>query len=183
MITDKDRSYYIGASDTDFVVGNWRTRSWLHWWTQKLGVNRDHLENRYMKAGNRYEHRILQALGIPGLKLDEQIINEHLRLRVNYDGTTGDCVYECKTFRKENGFRLTPKHIRQVRVQMFAKGVRKAKVVAYGLEPVDYQDMNRPIDPGRILMLDVEYDANWIQREYLPKLQVLAQHLKQGTTP
>lgn len=183
MITDKDRSYYIGASDTDKVIGSWKTKSWLAWWMQKIGVNKDHFENRYMKAGNAYEHRILQALNIPGMRLDEQIINETLRLRVNYDGTTADCIYECKTFQKEKGFQPSPKHINQVRVQMFAKGVYRAKIVAYGLEPADYEDLNRPVDPRRIQLYDVSYDPVWISTVYLPKLRTLADALKRGVMP
>lgn len=183
MITDKDRSYYIGASDTDKVVGPWTSKTWRLWWLQKLGKNKHQFENRFMKAGNCYEHRILLALHIPGMRLDEQVIHENLRLRVNYDGCTENCIYECKTFKFENGFRLTPKIIHQVQVQMFAKGIRNAKVVAYGLSPEDYENMERPVDPQRIQIFTVHYDENWINTEYLPNLRVLAWHLKNGTTP
>lgn len=183
MITDKDRSYYIGASDTEKVVGNWKTKTWRNWWAEKLGARRSQFENRYMKAGNSYEHRILKSLNIPGMRLDEQIIHEALRLRVNYDGITDHCIYECKTFQWEKGFKLLPKHIRQVQVQMFAKGIYKAKIVAYGLIPEEYCDLQRPIDPRRITVLDVQYDPRWISQTYLPKLRILAEHLKQGTTP
>ena len=34
MIESKDRSGYIGASDTDKVVGNWKSQTWMKWWLQ-----------------------------------------------------------------------------------------------------------------------------------------------------
>ena len=183
MIIDKDRSYYIGASDTDKVVGNWRTVSWRRWWEQKMGVRKYQFENKYTRAGNSYEHRILESLNIPGMVLDEQIIREELRLRVNYDGTTKGCIYECKTFQREKGFQLHKKYVDQVQVQMFARCTYQAKVVAYGLVPNDYVDLHRPVDPTRIKILDIPYNANWISSVYLPKLQILAEHLKRGTIP
>lgn len=183
MIADKDRSYYIGASDTDKVVGNWRSKSWLAWWMQKLGVNKDHFENKYMKAGTNYEHRILQALNVPGMRLDDQIINEALRLRVNYDGCTDDCIYECKTFQMEKGFKVPKKYWQQVQVQMFAKGIHKAKIIAYGLEKADYDNFLRPIDFERIKTFDIQYDPVWISTVYLPKLRILADCLRKGIMP
>ena len=88
MITNHDRSGYIGASDTDKVIGNWRSKTWEKWWMQKLGINRDHFENEYTKAGTNWEHRILDSLQLPNLEKDKQIIIEDLRLRVNLDGNT-----------------------------------------------------------------------------------------------
>ena len=61
MITDHDRSGWIGASDTDKVIGNWGTKTWEKWWMQKLGINRDHFDNKYTLAGTHFEHRILTA--------------------------------------------------------------------------------------------------------------------------
>lgn len=183
MIADKDRSYYIGASDTDRVVGNWKTKTWLQWWMQKLGVNRDHFENKYTMAGTNYEHRILQALNVPGMRLDEQIILEHLRLRVNYDGTTDNCIYECKTYQLEKEFKVPKKYWQQVQVQMYAKGIQKAVIVAYGLEPADYDNFLRPVVPERIQTFTIPYDPGWVSTVYLPKLRVLADCLKKGIMP
>lgn len=183
MIADKDRSGYIGASDTAFVVGNWKTKTWLNWWMQKIGVNRDHFENRYTKAGTNYEHKILQSLGIPGLRLDEQIIHEHLKLRVNYDGLTDDCTYEAKTYKLASGWKMPKKYWQQVQVQMYAKGIIKGQVVAYGLEEADYDNFLRPIDPARIHREDIGYDPVWINTIYLPKLRILADCLKKRVLP
>ena len=119
MIADKDRSGYFGASDVAFIVGNWKTKTWLQWWMQKIGANRYHFDNKYTLAGTNYEHKILQSLNIPGLRLDEQIIHESLKLRVNYDGLTDDCTYECKTYKLEKGWKMPKKYWQQVQVQMY----------------------------------------------------------------
>ena len=103
MIADKDRSGYIGASDVQFVIGNWKTKTWEKWWMQKLGINNDHFENMYTIAGTNWEHRILDSLCIPGLEKDRQFIIQELLLRVNLDGNTPDRIKEVKTYQWEKG--------------------------------------------------------------------------------
>ena len=104
MITDHDRSGYIGASDVQYVIGNWKTKTWEKWWMQKLGINQDHFDNQYTLAGTNWEHRILDSLHIPGLEKDRQCIIEDLRLRVNLDGNTPDRIKEVKTYHWEKGW-------------------------------------------------------------------------------
>ena len=182
MIADHDRSYYFGASDTDKVIGNWKTKTWEKWWMQKIGINRDHFDNIYTSAGTHYEHRILESLGIP-MELDKQIIIEDLRLRVNLDGNTEDTIFECKTYKYEKGFKLPRKYINQVQVQMFASGLRKAKIIVYGLKEEDYDNYFNEIDPGRRDEVVITYDEKWIRDVYLPKLTYLAECLKEGRFP
>lgn len=184
MITDHDRSGYIGASDTLFVIGNWRTKTWEKWWLQKLGINNDHFENKFTMAGTNWEHRILDSLGLPGLKKDAQFIVEDLMLRVNLDGNLPDRIKEVKTYRWEKGWKNTPrKYIDQVQVQMFGSKILGADIVAYGLQEEDYRNYLRDIDPGRRQEIPVPYDQKWIETFYLPKLRILAECLKRGVFP
>ena len=182
MIAEKDRSGYFGASDTDKIIGNWKTATFEKWWMQKIGINRDHFDNKYTSAGTHYEHRILESLGIP-MELDKQIILEDLRLRVNLDGNDTDTIYECKTYGLEKGFKMPKKYINQVQVQMFASGLRKAKIVAYGLKEEDYDNYFNEIDPDRRSEFVIEYDEKWVNTVYLPKLTYLAECLKEGRFP
>ena len=182
MIASKDRSGYFGASDVGYIVGNWKTATFEKWWMQKLGINRDHFENKYTSAGTHYEHRILESLGIP-MEYDKQIIIEDLRLRVNLDGNDSDTVYECKTFGFEKGFKMPKKYIQQVQVQMFASGLRKAKIIVYGLLEEDYDNYFNSIDPDRMDEITITYDEQWINEVFLPKLKYLAQFLKEGRFP
>ena len=85
MISNQDRSKWFGASDTQYIVGNWNTASWRKWWLVKLGFSKNNFQNIYTLAGTHYEHKILDSLGSP-LKKDKQIKIRSLRLRVNYDG-------------------------------------------------------------------------------------------------
>lgn len=182
MIADKDRSGYFGASETDKIIGNWKTATFEKWWMQKIGINRDHFDNKYTLAGTHYEHRILESLGIP-MELDKQIILEDLKLRVNLDGNDADTIYECKTYGFEKGFKMPKKYIQQVQVQMFASGLRKAKIVVYGLKEEDYDNYFKPIDSERRDEILITYDERWINEVYLPKLKHLAQCLKEGRFP
>ena len=182
MIESKDRSGWFGASDSDKIVGNWKTATFEKWWMQKIGINRDHFDNKYTSAGTHYEHRILESLEIP-MELDKQIIIEDLRLRVNLDGNDTDTIYECKTYKHEKGFKLPRKYINQVQAQMFASGLRKAKIIVYGLKEEDYDNYFHPIDPSRRDEIVITYDEKWIKEVYLPKLTYLAECLKEGRFP
>lgn len=182
MIADKDRSGYFGASETDKIIGNYNTATFEKWWMQKLGINRDHFDNKFTLAGTHYEHRILESLGIP-MEMDKQIILEDLKLRVNLDGNTKDTIYECKTYRLEKGFVMPRKYIQQVNVQMFASGLKSGKIVAYGLVEGDYDNFFHEIDPERLSIHTVEYDERWINDVFLPKLKYLAECLKEGRFP
>lgn len=183
MIADKDRSGYIGASDVQFVIGNWKTKTWEKWWMQKLGINNDHFENMYTIAGTNWEHRILDSLCIPGLEKDRQFIIEELLLRVNLDGNTPDRIKEVKTYQWEKGFRVPQKYIHQVQVQMFGSKIFGADIVAYGLQDGDYLNFFRDIDPGRLQEIPVAYDPKWVENVYLPKHRILADCLRRGVFP
>lgn len=183
MIASNDRSGYIGASDVQFVIGNWKTKTWEKWWLQKLGINTDHFDNRYTVAGTNWEHRILDSLHIPNLEKDKQIIIEELLLRVNLDGNTPSRIKEVKTYQWAKGFKCPQKYRNQTQVQMFGSKIFGADIVAYGLEVDDYDNFLREIDPQRRQEIPVEYDKKWVETVYLPKHIILADCLKKGVFP
>ena len=181
MIASKDRSGWFGASDTDYIIGNWQTKSFLKWWLQKLDLNRAHFENLAMNAGTHKEHQILEYLCVP--EMDKQVFLPELRLRVNLDGNTADTDYEVKTYKAEKQFKCPIKYKRQVWVQMYAAGLKKAFVVAYGLTEADYKNYFLPIDKDRLQLIPIEYNADFIENQYLPKLRYLAWCLEHGRLP
>lgn len=183
MITDHDRSGYFGASDTDKIIGNWKTKTWEKWWMQKIGINNDHFDNRFTVAGTNWEHRILDSLGLSDLEKDKQIIVEELKLRVNLDGNTPFRIKEVKTYQWKNAFKVPRKYINQVQVQMYASGIHEADIVAYGLEEADYDNFFRNIDNRRLKEIPVAYDQSWVETVYLPKLRILADCLQRGVMP
>ena len=113
------------------VVGNWKTKTFEKWWLEKLGILVSHLTSEAIKAGNNYERKILEALELPDMEYDKQIIIG--RLRVNLDGNTTDTIYECKTHKADKEFKVPKNYWRQVQVQMYASGLKKAYIVAYPL--------------------------------------------------
>lgn len=163
------------------VVGNWTTKTFENWWLEKLGLNKNTLSNEAIKAGNNYEHKILKALNLPDLEMDKQIIID--RLRVNYDGTTADCIYEVKTHKSEKEFKVSKQYWRQAQVEMYAMGIENLYIVAYSLEEEDYKNYFNKIDEERIQKIKIEYDADFIKNEYLPKLHILEDCLKRGVFP
>lgn len=183
MIASQDRSGYIGASDVQYVIGNWKTKTWEKWWMQKLGINTDHFDNVYTIAGTNWEHRILDSLQLPGLEKDRQFIIEDLRLRVNLDGNLPERIKEVKTYQWAKGFKCPQKYKNQVQVQMFGSKIYGADIVAYGLEDADYKNFLRDIDPQRRQEIPVAYDQMWIEAVYLPKHMILADCLKRGVFP
>lgn len=181
MIQSQDRSNYIGASDTSFVVGNWETKSFEKWWLEKLGLRKNNFSNEATKAGNNYEHKILESLKIKNLKMDKQIIID--RLRVNLDGNTNTCIYEVKTYNKTKEFKVSKQYWRQAQVEMYASKTYKLYIVAYALIEKDYKNYFNDIDEQRVKLIPIEYDNDFINKEYLPKLEILTKCLKEGAFP
>ena len=181
MIQSQDRSYYIGASDTSMVVGNWETKTFEKWWLEKLGLLKNELKTEAMQAGNNYEHKILDSLNIENLIKDNQIIID--RLRVNLDGNTNTCIYEVKTYNCEKEFKVSKQYWRQVQVEMYASKIFSLFIVTYGLEENDYKNYFNKIDKVRLKLIPIEYDEKFIKNEYLPKLEILTKCLKEGVFP
>ena len=181
MIQSQDRSFYIGASDTSYVVGNWSTKSFEKWWLEKLGLYKNELKTEAMQTGTNYEHKILDALEIEELEKDKQIIID--RLRVNLDGNTDECIYEVKTYNVNKEFKVSKQYWRQAQVEMYASRIYKLCIVAYGLNEIDYKNYFNKIDKNRLKFFEIQYDEKFINKEYLPNLEILAQCLKEGSFP
>jgi hypothetical protein len=181
LIQSQDRSGYIGASDTSMVVGNWKTKTFEKWWLIKLGLNKNNFSNEATKAGNNYEHKILDSLEIEGLEKDKQIIID--RLRVNLDGNTSTCIYEVKTHNANKEFKVSKQYWRQAQVEMYASEIYRLYIVAYALEEKDYKNYFNNIEKRRVQLIPVEYDKNFIYKEYLPKLNILTKCLVKGEFP
>lgn len=182
MIASKDRSGWFGASDVDKIVGNWKTKTWSDWWMVKLGIARNNIETISMNAGTHKEHQILQFIS-PFMETDKQILLPHLRLRVNLDGNVGKKIYEIKTHSEDKVFKPSKKYIQQVNVQMFAYETRDAQITSYGLTEDDYKNYFLPIDKDRVRHHQIQYDENWVQTVFLPKLEILADCLERGVFP
>lgn len=183
MIANKDRSMWFGASDVNYIIAkNRNTATFKKWWLEKLGYVQNNFSNIYTAAGNNYEHKILDALNIDGLVTDKQIRNAELRLRVNLDGNTDTTIYEVKTFKESGRFRPN-RYKKQIWVQMFGSGLRKAYIVAYPLCDNDYKNFFNPIDEKKIILRPVEYNEEFITTVFLPNLTYLRDCLLKGIFP
>lgn len=181
MIASKDRSGWFGASDVNYIIGNWSTASFAKWWLEKAAFSSNDFTNEAMLAGTHYEHKILDFIKAP--EKDKQIRLPDVRLRVNLDGNSEDTIFEVKTYRFEKGFKLPIRYKRQVWVQLFAAGLKKAFVVAYGLTDGDYRNFFNDIDPDRLSFFEIEPNDAFIQDDFLPKLKYLAHCLNEGVFP
>lgn len=185
MIAQQDRSGWFGASDTAYIIGNWKTKTFRRWWLQKLGIDSSHYASRAMNAGTYYEHTVLDYIGAE--RRDHQIIIPELLLRVNLDGDAVGRIHEVKTHKAESEFKVTKAYWQHVQVQSFAKLtaekiVPEAEIVSYGLREEDYRNFFNPIDPDRLRHHPVEYDPEFI-KAYLPRLKYLGSCLTEGVFP
>ena len=165
------------------VVGNWATKTFEKWWLEKLGINKNSLKTEAMQTGSNYEHKILDALEIENLEKDKQIIIEDLRLRVNLDGNTNDCIYEVKTCNLKKEFKVSKQYWRQAQVEMYASKIHKLYIVEYPLNDEDYKNFFNSIEKDRINLIEIQYDEEFIEKEYIPKLNILSKCLKEGVYP
>lgn len=184
MIKDQKREGWIGASDSSYVTGNWKTESFRKWYKSKLGLTlyERKFNNKYTLAGTYYEHAILMAID-PRMMMDAQITKPELGLRVNYDGILGDTIYEVKTHQGSKEFKVTKAYWRQAQVEMFAADTTKLYVVSYPLQDKNYDNYFIPINKGSLRFTMVDYDQEWIYGEYLPKLKYMTECIKQGKYP
>lgn len=178
MIHSKDRSGWFGASDTSIICGNWNTKTFERWWMVKLGLIQDNFSTVHMMTGTALEHRILSAAGIK--KMDRQIRIRKFRLRVNLDGES-DIIHEVKTYGGDS-FRLTKPYWQQAQVEMFA-AKKPLEILAYKLLPEDYENWFLPIDLERMTRVPVQYDSEWIESIYLPRVLILKDCLLRGILP
>lgn len=180
MIANKDRSGYIGASDTGYVMRHWNTKTFENWWRVKQGFSQNNICTDAMKAGTAWEHKILDALNIPGLEKDKQIIKG--LLRVNYDGITPVECIEVKTHAADKPFKVSADYRRQVNVEMYQAEIHKARIVAYALLPEDYKNFFREVDPERLTFHPIKYCERFIAR-YVPRKDYLCMCLEIGRFP
>ena len=192
MITNHDRSYWIGASDTAMVMGNWSTTTWEKWWRQKLALNKDRFETEAMKVGTAFEHRILDFIKSDGVFLtkDTQVCLPAYGLRVNYDGTGHNekmerMIWEVKT--SSRPFKVSKAYWQQAQVEMLAwklcHGVLpKLEIVAYQVTEEDYKNFFRPIDGERVSRHPIDYDIAF-EAEYMERLNALHEAIEKGAMP
>lgn len=179
MISNHDRTGYIGASDTSMVMGNWETKTFRKWFAEKLGFAQPKWNNRYTLAGTHYEHAILDCIS-PRMEKDKQIIIEGLKLRVNLDGNLDKVIHEVKTHK---GPYTHPKsHVQQVNVQMFAFESLEAFIDDYEMTEAEYMNFFLPIDKNRLYSTPIIYDCDFINR-YICRLEILADCIKKGRFP
>ena len=179
MITNHDRSGWFGASDTSIIMGNWNTKTFCKWWAVKVGAIKNDYTNATMRAGTFWEHKISDALDRKGIK-DRQVKIRRWRLRVNLDFETKTTVYEIKTY--SGKFKTLKAYWQQCQVQMFVTG-KHANLVYYHLNTEERENFFTRVDRSKIEFHPVEYDKNWIEAEYLPRLKYLSKCLKGKVFP
>ena len=187
MIKNNNRAHWFGASDTSIIMGNWETRSFLEWWFVKLGFYVNNKKSWAMICGNLLEIPIIREIE----KQEHRKIhigkhpyyNLPLKLRCNYDGFTKDAVIEIKTTKKI--FYSVPKNYwEQCQVLMFKKKKKKAILYAYQMTDDDYRNPYFPnIDYNRIKSFVIDYDKEFIEKEYKPRLRYLAMCLRRKKVP
>ena len=176
MITDKSRDYYIGASDTQYVMMNFNSKTFQRWWRVKIGAEVNEYESIYIDAGNRYEQKILDALFIP-YRNEQKIIGQ---LRVNLDGRTDEEICEVKTHK--NKFKVTKAYWQQVQIEMWSFQIYRARILAYQLLPEDYE-FDNDIEIERIVHYPVEYEEQFVYEEYFPRFHYLCWCFREEITP
>ena len=186
MITNTDRKWWFGASDSDMVVNpNHNSASWQKWWRVKCGLEEpDFKGTRYTAAGTRFEHPILECFD-KNMHMDRQLIIENKRLRLNYDGDLDGHIFEVKTHTAKKHFEVTPYIEAQIQTEMY--GWKQCRddfsglyILSYAMTEDDYNNMNPTVDDidfDRIKVHRRKYRRAWV-KHYLKCLEPLVEELK-----
>lgn len=191
MISDNDRSYWFGASDSQKIINpNHSSKTWQKWWRIKQGTEKpDFIGNVYTEAGTRFEHPILECFD-KSINKDRQLFLEDLRLRVNYDGDKDGIIYEVKTHGINKPFEITPYIEAQVQTEIYVwKQCREdfngLYIISYGLLEEDYRNMNptvEDIDYDRIKVKEVKYKKGQAKK-IIKSLKPLVEELDKMRKP
>jgi hypothetical protein len=181
MIASKDRSGWFGASDVNYIIGNYATKSFEKFWLEKIALSHSDYTNDAMLAGTHYEHKILDFIKAP--EKDKQIKIPELLLRVNLDGNSETTIFEVKTYRYDKGFKVPIKYKRQVWAQLYASQLKKAYIVAYGLIDNDYKNFFNDIDAERLSYFEIEPNDEWIETTFIPCIKYLVDCYHKGIFP
>lgn len=123
MIRDYDRKYWLGCSDTRYVMAkNRSTKTWNRWWNIKIGADDSMFGgNIYTRIGTLYEHPILKAID-ENMNMDRQLKVPKYNLRANLDGDLDGVIYEVKTHREDTHLDIKRGSIyyNQAQVEIFA---------------------------------------------------------------
>lgn len=183
----KSRAFWFGASDTKFIMSNWNTSTFLEWWQTKIGVKSNNFKNIYTISGTYKEHSLANHYAETyntKVVLDRQVKLRKYRLRVNLDCETKNKIVEIKTHKyNEKGWKMPKEYEWQVWVQMFATKKKSACIYAYAMKDEDYDNFWLPIEPERITEVEIEYNQEWVENQYLPRLVYLCKCLKKKKTP
>lgn len=169
------------------MMGRFDTKSFADFWALKCGYDVPGYHSVYMDAGNAYEIPIIHEIErMTGRKIRlgrRALYSPCLRLRVNYDGLTRDRLIEIKTAKRAFS-RVPLGYWMQCQVLMYRTGRRVCELWLYVMEPEDYSMLWFPvIDRDRLHCFEIEYDEDWIERRYLPRLRYLAHCLRRGIWP
>ena len=188
MISNTDRAYWFGASDSYKVINpNHNTQTWKKWWRVKCGVEEpDFTGNIYTEAGTKFEHPILEAFD-KDINMDRQLVIEDLRLRVNYDGDKDGMIFEVKTHKADKPFEITPYIEAQVQTEMYVwqqcrDDFKGLYILSYGLTEHDYQTDTPTVDKSRIKVHKVKYKKGEVKK-FLKCLKPLVEELDEMRRP
>ena len=186
MITNTDRRWWFGASDSEMVVNpNHKSASWQKWWRVKCGLEEpDFKGTRYTAAGTRFEHPILECFD-KNMHMDRQLIIEDKRLRLNYDGDLDGYIFEVKTHTANRNFEVTPYIEAQIQTEMY--GWKQCRddfsglyILSYAMTEDDYNNMSPTVDDidyERIKVHRRKYRRAWV-KHYLKCLEPLVKDLR-----
>lgn len=113
----------------------------------------------------------------------EQLEHRYFLLEMQDKWDSEDYKYANELKEKIKKFKVSKQYWRQAQVEMYASGIYKLYIVAYGLQENDYNNYFNEIDKNRLELINVDYDKEFIENEYLPKLEILTECLKKGVFP
>lgn len=182
MITNNDRSGWIGASDTSMLFANPDTATFRQWWLEKLGLRVNSYSNIYMIAGTALEHQIINLISPDIKKGVKPVYKRRLKLRANYDGLWAAALVEIKTTIKPLN-KVPLNYWRQVQSLCFATKKEYGILYAYLLKPENYHNFYLELHRENLTGFEIPYDKEWIHNEYLPRLRYTAACLRKRKYP
>lgn len=181
MIKSGDsRVGYIGGSDMGMVYGSFDSATFNKWWMEKVsGLPGVGVNNKYTRAGDLLEDKILEEVGVDRVYYGAKEMKEGTIAGASYDALewdAGSIVHEAKTARISKmfewllGYALNPNYKRQIYHCMWVCGAERGRLHVLGLKDEEYGNPFGVDVKGRVISFDFhirDFDVEEHERRIL----------------
>ncbi len=179
ITTTNDRHKFIGGSEANMIYLNYKSKTFVKWWSEKLaGVPSEPYNNLSMSVGTILEHDVVDLYesvhGVKGIR-DKQEIKGIARANTDYiiSGKVSDVKVTTKAFEWYLKDKVPLNYKRQLIHYLHVFDYDQASIIAYQVDDGVMENPFGELSQGRLYEIEVPISAKEIE-EHKKKLEYLS---------